>query len=91
MLEAKIRTVANKRRVEQCFKNQVHPRAFTVRDLVLNVIGMTTWDKGKLEPRWEGPYVVTATNRLGSYRLKDFQGDVLTHPWKAKHLRKNYC
>lgn len=46
----------------------------------LEEIGTTTRDEGKLGPRWEGQYMVTATNRPGTYRLKDSQGNELPHP-----------
>jgi hypothetical protein len=29
---------------------------------------------GKLQAKWEGPFLVIASNRPGSYRLKDMEG-----------------
>ena len=36
-------------------------------------------EKYKLSPPWEGPYMVTEVIRLGAYRLKDDNGNVLTN------------
>lgn len=52
-------------------------RTFKIRDLVVKETGSTTQDEGKLGPRWEGPYVVVATNRSGSSHLRDSQGNEL--------------
>lgn len=57
--------------VEHYFNKRVKPRSFKAGDLVLKETGVTTQDEGKLGPWWEGPYVVVASNRLGSYCLKD--------------------
>lgn len=72
-LEAAVRPVASKRRAERCFNKRVHPKTFAVEELVLKEIGTMMWDEEKLGSRWEGPYVVSATNRSGAYRLKDSQ------------------
>lgn len=41
----------------------------------------------KLGPRWQGPYVVIGSHRLGSYHLKAMNGKKLPHPRNANHLR----
>lgn len=68
-IEVGIRTATNKRRVERCFNKHVRLITFKVGDLVLKETRTIMQDEGKLGPRWEGPCVVTATNRSGSYRL----------------------
>ncbi|CAO2190587.1 unnamed protein product [Urochloa humidicola] len=41
---------------------------------------------GKFESKWEGPFVVTATHRSGSYRLMTPSGDEDPHTWNADRL-----
>ena len=43
-------------------------------------------EKHKLSPPWEGPYTVTEVIRLGTYRLKDDNGNVLTNTWNIEQL-----
>ena len=45
---------------------------------------------GKLQPKWEGPFLVIKSNRPGSYRLSDAEGNELQHPWNADRLKKYY-
>jgi hypothetical protein len=45
---------------------------------------------GKLQTRGEGPYLVVASNRPGSYRLKDIQGNEVPISWNADELRRYY-
>ena len=44
-------------------------------------------EKHKLSPPWEGPYMVTEVIRLGVYRLKDNNSNVLTNTWNIEQLR----
>ena len=34
---------------------------------------------GKLQPKWEGPYMAKAAGRLGSFYLTDSKGKTTTH------------
>ena len=45
---------------------------------------------GKLHSKWEGPFLVTSSYRLGSYYLSDTEGNELQHPWNADSLKKYY-
>ena len=45
---------------------------------------------GKLQSKWDGPYLVLYSNRLGSYHLADLEGNELQHPWNADNLKKYY-
>ena len=45
---------------------------------------------GKLQSKWEGPYLVLYSNRPGSYHLADLEGNELQHPWNADNLKKYY-
>ena len=43
---------------------------------------------GKLHSKWEGSFLVTRSNRLGSYHLSDAEGNELLYPWNADSLKK---
>jgi hypothetical protein len=45
---------------------------------------------GKLQLKWEGPFLVVSTLRPGSYRLKDMDGNDIPRSWNADELRR-YC
>jgi hypothetical protein len=45
---------------------------------------------GKLQLKWEGPFVVVSSSRPGSYRLKDMDGSDITRSWNADELRRYY-
>jgi hypothetical protein len=41
---------------------------------------------GKLQLKWEGPFLVVSSSRLGSYRLKDMDGNDIPRSWNADEL-----
>ena len=43
---------------------------------------------GKLQSKWDGPYIVLYSNRPGSYHLADIKGNELQHFWNADSLKK---
>jgi len=43
---------------------------------------------GKLQSKWDGPYIVLYSNRPGSYHLADLEGNELQHSWNADSLKK---
>jgi hypothetical protein len=45
---------------------------------------------GKLQLEWEGPFLVVSSSRLGSYRLKDMDGNDIPRSWNADELRRYY-
>ena len=45
---------------------------------------------GKMEPKWDGPYLVISNKRPGSYHLADSEGNELPHSWNAESLKKYY-
>jgi hypothetical protein len=69
--------------------SKVKPRAFEVGDLVL-LRSPCTESFRKLESKWNRPYVVTETSRLGVYGLSDPQGKILEHSWNADNLCRFY-
>jgi hypothetical protein len=42
---------------------------------------------GKLLLKWEGPFLVASSSRLGSYRLRDMEGNDIPRSWNAHELR----
>ena len=68
-------------------ERKIRGRILEVGDLVLRRT-QSTKEKHKLSPPWEGPYMVTEVIQLGTYRLKDDNGNVLTNTWNIKQLRR---
>ncbi|RZS03439.1 hypothetical protein BHM03_00033617 [Ensete ventricosum] len=46
--------------------------------------------RGKLTPRWEGPYRVTRVIRDGTYILSTMEGKELPQTWHVSNLKKFY-
>jgi hypothetical protein len=45
---------------------------------------------GKLQLKWEGPFLVVSLSRPSSYRLKDMDGNDIPRSWNADELRRYY-
>jgi hypothetical protein len=45
---------------------------------------------GKLQLKWEGPFLVVSSSRPGSYRLKDMDDNDIPRSWSADELRRYY-
>jgi hypothetical protein len=45
---------------------------------------------GKLQLKWEGPFLVVSSSRPGSYRLKDMDGNDIPRSWTADELQRYY-
>jgi hypothetical protein len=45
---------------------------------------------GKLQLKWEGPFLVVSSSRPGSYKLKDMDGNDIPRCWNADELRRYY-
>jgi hypothetical protein len=64
----------------------VVPREFNEGDLVL-VQTTRTESQGKLEPKWEGPFIVKTKASPSAYRLTTPSGEDLEHSWNIDNLR----
>jgi hypothetical protein len=42
----------------------------------------------KLQVKWEGPFLVSASNRPGSYRSKDMEGNDIPRSWNVDELQR---
>jgi hypothetical protein len=45
---------------------------------------------GKLQLKWDGPFLVISSSRPGSYRLKDMDDNDIPRSWNADELRRYY-
>jgi hypothetical protein len=43
---------------------------------------------GKLQLKWEGPFLVISSSRSGSNRMKDTDGNDIPRSWNADECRK---
>jgi hypothetical protein len=65
----------------------VVPREFNEGDLVL-VRTTRTESWGKLEPKWEGPFIIKTKASPRAYRLTTPSGEDLEHSWNINNLPK---
>jgi hypothetical protein len=45
---------------------------------------------GKLQLKWEGPFLVLSSSRPGSYKLKDMDDNDIPRSWNADELQRYY-
>lgn len=88
-LDAIVNLKTYQRETRQWRDRKVIPRAYKVGELVLQRSPRTK-SKGKLEPKWEGPYIVARIDRPGPYKLQTSQEEELQHSWNADNLCKFY-
>jgi transposase InsO family protein len=67
--------------------NNVVPREFKEGDLVLTIT-IRTESRGKLEPKWEDPYIIKTKTSPNAYKLATSSGEDLEHLWNIDNLRK---
>ncbi|CAL5395046.1 unnamed protein product [Camellia sinensis] len=80
-------------RMANAFNKRVRLRSFKKGDLVLMVrtpIVVSRRTKGKLEPKWEGPYVIEKVYSNGAYLLITMDGDRIIPPTNARFLKRYY-
>jgi hypothetical protein len=65
----------------------VVPRELDEGDLVL-VRTTRTESRGKLEPKWESPFIIKTKASPSAYRLTMPSGEDLEHFWNIDNLRK---
>ncbi|GJV69810.1 hypothetical protein Tco_1485319 [Tanacetum coccineum] len=77
--QAAIREAKSKAKIEKYYNSNVRNTSFKPRDLVYrNNDASHAKDKGKLGPKWEGPYEVTEALGKGAYKLRDRDGKLLS-------------
>jgi hypothetical protein len=67
----------------------VTPKEFEEGDLVL-IKTSRTKSRCKLEPKWEGPFIIKKKTSPNAYRLARKIGEDLEHSWNVDNLRKFY-
>ena len=87
-----VRNAEYKHRMANFYNSRVKHRSFQLGDLVLKKVILATKDsrEGKLGPNWEEPYLVIEVVMPSTYKIQNFEGKVLLHPWNAKHLKRYY-
>ena len=85
--EARLATLHRSARYQQTLRmyheRRIRERTLQVGDLVLQWV-MTTKDKHKLSPPWEGPYSIAEVIRPGTFKLKYSNGNILTNSWNIE-------
>ncbi|GJX25471.1 reverse transcriptase domain-containing protein [Tanacetum coccineum] len=88
--QAAFREVRSKAKMEKYYNFKVRNTNFKPGDLVYRNNDAKAEDRGKLGPKWEGPYEVIEALGKGAYRLKDRNGKLLPRTWNVCNLKKCY-
>ena len=65
------------------------PRNLKEGDLVLKVLRDETFGpKGKMKPRWSGPFIIKKIMLRGVTRIIDLDGEEMLYPINMDRLRK---
>ncbi|XP_064950517.1 uncharacterized protein LOC135604795 [Musa acuminata AAA Group] len=88
--DAHLKALSYKRAVARVYNRKVRPRPIKLSDLVLRKTEVSdpTQARGKLAPKWEGPYRVIEVVRSGTYRLETMDGSSLPRTWNVQNLKK---
>jgi hypothetical protein len=85
---ALVRSAVYQQSLRSYHSRWVRGRSFEPGNLVLRLKQTST---SKLEPPWEGPYLVQEAILGGAYRLRDPKtGKDIDNPWNAQQLRRFY-
>ena len=85
---------AYQKRMSTQYNKKVHPREFQVGELVLRENSKNQQhreQKGKFEPNWFGPYIITIVFGSCAYQLSTPEGEELVEPINILHLKKFYA
>ena len=68
---------------------EVRAKTYNVGELVLR---LSEKKKSKIEPKWEGPFIIDQVLTGGVYHLRDASNNRLEpNPWNAAMLRRFYA
>ncbi|GJY05758.1 reverse transcriptase domain-containing protein [Tanacetum coccineum] len=88
---AAIQEARSKAKMKNYYNAMVRSTSFRPGDLIYrNNEASHAEDRGKLGPKWEGPYEVTETLGKGAYKLRDRNGNTLPRTWNVCNLKKCY-
>jgi hypothetical protein len=89
----RLKAVANLQKYQDETRSWRDPKV-TKKDLHIGNLVLLrsprTESLGKLEPKWEAPYVIVEKTRPGTFCLVDPQGQKLEHSWNIENLRRFY-
>nr|GFC10455.1 reverse transcriptase domain-containing protein [Tanacetum cinerariifolium] len=89
--QAAIQEARSKAKMEGYYNARIRSTSFHPGDFVYrNNEASHAEDRGKLGPKWEGPYEVTEALGKGAYKLKDRNGHTLPRTWNIRNLKKCY-
>ncbi|PKA45615.1 hypothetical protein AXF42_Ash010955 [Apostasia shenzhenica] len=90
---AALKCLEHKRRVERYYNRKVNPRTFVGGDLVLKrrLLAGNNMGVPKLEPNWEGPYIVREVAGPNAYYLMTSEGIQIPRNWSGDDLKKFYA
>ncbi|PKA66231.1 hypothetical protein AXF42_Ash006928 [Apostasia shenzhenica] len=88
-----LKRLEHKHRVERYFNRKVNPRTFIQGDLVFKrrLLAGSNLGVPKLEPNWEGPYIVCEVAGPNAYHLMTSEGIQLPRTWSGDDLKKFYA
>ena len=91
--EERMKAIQNLKKYQKETKNQynkkVKPRQLSPGDFVLKRKGNKD-TVGKFQQKWEGPYLITRTNKLESFHLADMNGKEIDHTQNIEALQRYY-
>ena len=86
---AKARSAFYQQRALRYQSREVRAKTYNVGELVLRPPDKK---KNKLEPKWEGPFIIDQVLTGGAYRLRDTSNNRLKpNPWNDTRLRRFYA
>ncbi len=71
------------------YNKKIRPTELLPGHLVLRK-KVNPMEVGKLESKWEGPYLIKHRSRTGSFRLATLKGEEFDHSWNTASLRRFY-
>ena len=89
---AAMRIASYQQRLTNLYNRHVKSRVCQPRDLVLRRVFENTVDlmARKLQPNWEGPYVIVRVGPAKSYALNKLDGAPVPRMWNVMHLKRYY-
>ena len=86
---AKARSAFYQQQARRYRSREVWAKTYNIGELVLR---LPEKKKSKLEPKWEGPFIIDQVLTGGAYRLRDASNNRLEpNPWNAARLRRFYA
>ena len=77
------------KRMKRYFHKKVKPNEFREDDLVLReIMSFNADSRGKLTPKFEGPYVIKKAFSGGALILETMDGEEFPHPVNADAVKK---